>query len=139
MVEVVALAVTLHDIGGLLVVDVTDGVAGVGAHALAVQPGGVGASDRVFGERPQHLHGHSGRGDTGPVAEDAAPGCVGEHSVAERVDEVRLRGGFAEGGDHVTAARVEEGGDGATNGKGGALDAGQGHMARVVWRWAGED
>jgi hypothetical protein len=55
------------------------------------------------------------------------------------VDEVRLRGGFAKGGDHVAAARVEEGGDGATNGKCSALDAGQGHMTRVVWWWAGED
>jgi len=139
MVEVVALAVALHDVGGLLVVDVADGIAGVGAHALAVQPGGVGASDGVFGERPQHLHGHGGGGDAGPVTEDAAAGRGGEHAVAERVDEVRLRGGFAKGGDHVAAARVDEGGDGAPNGKGGALDASQGHVARVVWRWAGKD
>ena len=54
-------------------------------------------------------------------------------------DEEGLRGGFAEGGDHVMAAWVEKRGYGAADGEGGAFDAGEGDVGGVVRGWAGED
>ena len=129
----------LHHVSTFLVVDVADGVAGVGAHALAVEPGGVGASDGVLGQVPQRRHGQGGRGDARPVAEDAPAGRVGEHAVAEACDEEGLCGGFAEGGNHVGAVGVDEGRRGAAEGEGGAFDAGERDVAWVVWGRAGED
>ena len=139
MVEVVALAVPLHDVRALLVVDVADCVAGVGAHALTIEPGSIGSSDRILGQSSQHFHGQGRGGDAGPVAEDPPAGRVGQHAVAELRDEEGLGGGFAEGGDHVAAAGVEERGYGAAEGEGGAFGGSEGHMAGVVGWWAGED
>ena len=58
-----------------------------------------------------------------------------QHAVAERRDEVGLRGGFAQRGDHVVSAGVEEGGDGAAGGEADALELGKRHVAWVVRWW----
>lgn len=101
MVEVVALAVPLHDVRTLLVVDVFDSVSSVGRDALAVEPCGVGCADGIRGQAAEVEHGEGGGGDTGAVAEDAAACGRGEHGVAEAVDEVGCCGCFAKGGDEI--------------------------------------
>ena len=88
MVEIVAFAISLHDVGALFVVDVLDAFSFVGRDALAVQPVYVRASDGVRGERAELLHREGLGGDARAVAEDASPGGGGEHGVAEAVDEV---------------------------------------------------
>lgn len=101
MVEIVTLAVPLHDVRALLVVNVSHRGAGVGRHALAVEPSDVGAADRVLGEGAQGREGEGLGRDAGAGAEDAAAGRVGEHGVAEAVDEVWGCGGLACGSDEV--------------------------------------
>ncbi|PNY24432.1 hypothetical protein TCAP_05643, partial [Tolypocladium capitatum] len=83
VVEVVALAVALHDVGALLVVDVAHGGARVGRDALAVEPADVGAADGVGGKRAQGGQGERLGGDARAEAQDAAAGRVGEHGVAQ--------------------------------------------------------
>lgn len=96
-----ALAVTLHDIGALLIVDVSNLGPRVGGDALAVEPADVGPADRVLREGAKGLDRECFRGYAWPEAEDSAAGRVGEHGVAEAVDEVRGCGGFPEGCDKV--------------------------------------
>lgn len=88
VVKVVALAVPLHDVGALLVVDVAHGGAGVGRYALAVQPPYVGAANGVFGQRTEAVEVEGGRGQARSVAEDAAASGGGEHGVTKAGDEV---------------------------------------------------
>ncbi|KAI9163491.1 hypothetical protein HJFPF1_05108 [Paramyrothecium foliicola] len=106
VVEVVALAVPLHDVRALLVVDVAHLRARVGRDALAVQPRDVGVADRVLGQRAQVRHVEGLGAYAGAESEDAAAGRVGEHGVAEAVDEVGRGGSFAKGGDEVWPERL---------------------------------
>lgn len=62
-----------------------------------------------------------------------------EHPVAQGGDEVRLRGCFAEGGDHVAPAGIDEGRDGATDGEGGAFDPRKWDVAGIIWGRARQD
>jgi len=101
MKEVVALAISLHYICALLVVDVAHRRPRVRADALAVQPRDVGAPHGVVRQRAEAGEVEGLGGDAGPVAEDAPAGRGGEHGVAEAVDEVRRRRCFGEGGDQV--------------------------------------
>lgn len=50
-----------------------------------------------------------------------------------------MAGRFAESGDHVAPAWVEERSDGAAGGEGDAFDFGKWDMARIVWWGAGEN
>lgn len=95
VVEVMALAVPLHYVRAFLVVDVLDVVAGVWGDAFAVQPGAVGAADGVLGKGTEVREWEGFGGDSWTVMEDAAAGGIGEHGVAESVDEVGCCGGFA--------------------------------------------
>ena len=101
MVEVVALAVPLHDVGALGVVDVAHRGARVGRDALAVEPVDVRATDGVGWEGAEVREIERGGGYAWSVAEDASARGGGEHGVAQAVDEVGGGGGFGEGGDEV--------------------------------------
>ena len=54
-------------------------------------------------------------------------------------DEEGLRGGFPQRGDHLVAAWVEEGGNGAADGEGETFESIEGDMGRVVGGRAGEN
>lgn len=95
MVKVMTLAIPLHDIRALFIVNVLHVVAGVRGDALAVKPGGIGAADRVLGEGAKIGEGKGFGGYSGAVAEDSSACWVGEHCVAKAVDEVGCCCGFA--------------------------------------------
>lgn len=101
VVEVVALAVALHNVGALLVVDVAHRRAGVRRDALAVEPANVGATDGVVGQSAQARQVDGVGVEARAEAQDTAAGRVGEHGVAEAVDEVGRGGGLAEGSYQV--------------------------------------
>ena len=62
-----------------------------------------------------------------------------EHAVAEAADEEGLRGCFAESGDHVGAAGVQERGGGAAEGEGQAFEGRERDVAWVVGGGTRED
>lgn len=101
VVKVMALAVPLHHVGALLVVNVLDRRARVWRHPLAVQPLDIGAAHGVCRQRAQGRHGQRLGADARPQAKDATACGVCEHGVAEAVDEIGGCRGLAQGGYEI--------------------------------------
>ncbi|KZL84277.1 hypothetical protein CI238_11269, partial [Colletotrichum incanum] len=103
MIEVMALAVPLHDIRTLRVIYVSHHWPRVRAHTFGIKPADIGSPDAVLGHLAQAVKVERDRSYTRPVAEDTTARRVREHGVAQAVDEVRRRSRFADGGDEVAA------------------------------------
>lgn len=99
MIEIMTLAIPLHDIGAFFIVDVLDAAACVGADALPVKPGGVCVANGVRWETAEIGQGKRLGSYAWSVAQDPAAGGIGKHCIAETVDEEGCCGGFAEGCD----------------------------------------
>ena len=82
MVEVVAFPVPLHDIGALLVVDVSYLASCIRSDAFSVQPRGVGPAHGVIWEAAEVFEGHRLRGYSGSITKYAAAGRIREHGVS---------------------------------------------------------
>lgn len=153
-----ALAIPLHHVRALLIVDVSHRRARVRCDVFAVEPGNVGGAHGSGCEGPQVGEVEGGRGQTGPVPEDAPAGGRAEHGVAEARDEVRGRSCFGERGDQVLSGcqlnsptggiearnrtatvRVHEGHDARSYGQSGAFDVCERDMAGVGRRRPLED
>jgi hypothetical protein len=72
----------VHDIGLFWIVNVANLIAGVGGHALAVEPFGVDTADGVVGQSAQVFERHGLAGDAGTVTEDTAAGGMRQHALS---------------------------------------------------------
>ena len=106
VVEVVALAVPLHDVRLLRVVHVPHGQPRVRRDLLRLEPLRVLEAERVRRQPPQCRDVQRRRRDPRPLAQNLAPGAVAKHRVAQPPREVRLRRHLAERRDQVGPPRV---------------------------------